>query len=53
MSSVELADEIRSLAGIWADREDMTDDWLDELRADMTAGWAKRLEELYGDELSL
>lgn len=53
MSPDELADAIMSLAGSWSDREDITDNWLDELRADMTAGWEERLKELYGDDLSI
>lgn len=50
MSSEELAGEIRALAGAWADRDDVGDHWLDELREDISTGWAKRIEELYGDE---
>ncbi|MBI4671417.1 MAG: antitoxin family protein [Chloroflexi bacterium] len=36
----------RESFGMWADRQDITDDWLDEIRA----GWERRLNELYQDD---
>lgn len=35
----------RESFGMWADRKDINDDWLTEIRA----GWEKRLDELYRD----
>ncbi|MEJ5202572.1 MAG: hypothetical protein WHV66_10115 [Anaerolineales bacterium] len=46
MSEEEIRAEVLAAFGAWADREDMTDDWLDELRR----GWNDRLDELYADK---
>ena len=37
--------EARAAFGSWADRDDIGDDWLDELRK----GWSGRLDELHED----
>jgi isocitrate/isopropylmalate dehydrogenase len=50
-TSVEaIKDAVMALFGAWADREDMDDSWLDNLRAQMEKGWRERLVELYGNE---
>jgi hypothetical protein len=40
----ELMAEIDAAFGAWKDREDITDDWLDNMRH----GWDDRLTDLYG-----
>jgi hypothetical protein len=40
----ELMAEIEAAFGAWKDREDITDDWLDNMRH----GWDDRLTDLYG-----
>lgn len=35
----------RETFGMWADRQDLTDDWLNEIRA----GWEERIRDLYRD----
>ncbi|HSW63407.1 MAG TPA: hypothetical protein VLH56_08865 [Dissulfurispiraceae bacterium] len=46
MTDKEIIAEARAAFGSWADRDDITDDWLDEIRA----GWSSRLDELYGPD---
>lgn len=46
MTDEEIKAEVLAMAGSWADRDDIDDNWLDDLRA----SWDDRLEELYGDE---
>jgi hypothetical protein len=48
MSIDELRAAVEAAYGAWADREDITDDWLDNLRT----GWNYRLEKLYGNQSS-
>jgi hypothetical protein len=44
MSDKEIVSEARAAFGMWADRDDITDTWLDELRG----GWENRLDDIYG-----
>jgi len=44
MSKVELIAEVEALFGVWVEREDITDDWLTEIRE----GWDERLADIYG-----
>lgn len=46
--SEEEISKILASFGAWADREDITDDWLDNLRS----GWEQRLKELYSDDIT-
>jgi hypothetical protein len=36
---------IKEAFGMWADRDDIGDDWLDEIRA----GWEERMKRIYED----
>ena len=49
-SDEAIKDAVMALFGAWANREDMDDSWLDNLRAQMEKGWRERLVELYGNE---
>ena len=46
MSPDEIKAEVLAAFGAWADREDITDEWLEILRQ----SWNNRLDELYSDE---
>lgn len=46
MSPDEIKAEVLAAFGSWADREDITDEWLEILRQ----SWNNRLGELYSDE---
>jgi hypothetical protein len=46
MTDEELAEAAAALFGSWAERDDIDDDWLDNLRS----GWDERLKELYGPD---
>jgi len=46
LSDEEIKAEILAAFGAWANREDITDDWLEELRR----GWVERLDEIYGNQ---
>ncbi len=46
MSEEEIRAEILAAFGAWADRDDITDDWLDDLRR----GWSDRLDDLYSEQ---
>lgn len=45
MTDEEILNEVLAMAGAWADREDMSDTWLEDLRA----GWIDRLGTLYNE----
>ncbi len=45
MSEDEIKVAVLAAFGAWADREDITDDWLDDLRR----GWSDRLDDLYSE----
>ena len=44
MSDNAIAAEVLAMFGSWADRDDINETWLDDLRG----GWDTRLDELYG-----
>jgi hypothetical protein len=46
LSDSEIKTEVVSMYGIWADRDDIGDDWLNNMRS----GWSNRLEDLYGPD---
>ncbi len=45
MSDEEYLAALGALGGIWADRDDISDNWLEEIRDE----WDKRLDGLYGN----
>ena len=45
MTDAEIRELALSAAGMWADRDDIDIDWLDDLRS----SWHDRLDELYND----
>lgn len=46
MSEKAIEAEVLAMFGSWADRDDITDNYLDDLRG----GWGTRLDELYGND---
>lgn len=46
MSDKEILAEVRAMFGAWADRDDIDDNWLDDIRST----WDDRLDGLYGPE---
>jgi hypothetical protein len=50
MSDKELVAAAKSLYGAWAGREDIGDNWLEEMRAEDASEWDKRLAEIYGPD---
>lgn len=44
MTDEELLSSVKAMFGAWADREDITDDWLGEIRR----GWGKRIDKING-----
>lgn len=46
MSEEEIRAEVLAAFGAWADRDDITDDWLDDIRR----GWSDRLDDLYSEQ---
>ncbi len=46
MSRKELKAALEAAFGAWADRDDINDEWLDNL----SKGWSLRFDELYGNE---
>lgn len=50
MTDTELVAAAKALYGAWADREDIGETWLEDLRAADAAEWDKRLAELYGPD---
>jgi len=46
MSDEAIEAEVLAMFGSWADRDDITDTWLDDIRG----GWDTRLDELYGTD---
>ncbi|GIV66682.1 MAG: hypothetical protein KatS3mg054_0668 [Chloroflexus sp.] len=46
MSEEEIRAEVLAAFGAWADRDDITDDWLDGIRR----GWSDRLDDLYSEQ---
>jgi hypothetical protein len=46
MTDEELVEAAETLFGSWADRDDIDDNWLENLHS----GWEARLKELYGPD---
>jgi hypothetical protein len=46
LTDSELMADINALFGAWEDREEITDDWLENMRR----GWDDRLTDLYGPD---
>lgn len=45
MSDEEIISEANASCGTWADREDIDDNWLEDMRS----GWADRLDRIYAN----
>ena len=45
MSKPDYIAAIAALSGIWSDRNDISDNWVDEIRSE----WDKRIDDLYDD----
>lgn len=48
MSKAEYIAAIEALSGIWSNRDDISNDWVDEIRSE----WDKRVDVLYGSSNS-
>jgi hypothetical protein len=50
MSDAELVAAAKATFGAWAERVDIGDDWLNDLRSDMSAEWERRIAGMYGPD---
>jgi hypothetical protein len=50
MSNAEIVAAAKALCGAWANRQDIDDNWVENMRNQWSDGWKERLADLYGPD---